>query len=1419
MAHETDPMPARAGFPRRHVILGWLGIGMVAHMAWAQLQPPEGVYVDDSFEANELLERAKRSADAEQWDQAVRHLTEIMDQFDGKVVAEPEDRYISIQRRIARVVGDWPDAGQAAYTRRFEPALRAALHDVRAARDTVALGALINRYFCCPLALEAADELGQHWLESGAFGRAQAIYERLLREHPLAERHRTHLLGRMVICSAFAGNWASVDATMAATGTDLDDHAIQWQGQPRPIKEVLDQLRASPISPIPPNPPITSTAWPVLGGAGDRNRIPDMAALPNTPLWVFSEFAPTTLAKQDGYFQGSSYRAALERGKFLAFQPVLMDSRVLFCDARRVWAVHHDTGEPLWTHEGVPDDDSDVGWQDRTVPSLFSCAIHDSTVYAELGGRPISYYGYQPTGNQSLLTALDLETGEALWQVSPAQFEDNPREVQFEGPPLADASGVYILVRRRRAFGFEDCYLWKLSPEASLLWKVHLGSAATGGFGYRRPTLGLISQVDGSIYVQTNLGTVASVDDATGEVKWISVYNRQARGGRDTWQRSGTNRAFPWQYNPIFAVPGGTLSTSAGFAETSQGELVVLPLDTEELIVMDRRSGSIRHRVSTREIGDIDVLLGVVDGRLFGVGTAVVCWDVANREMVWTRPMVDSPLYGRGALSRTHLFIPTREGLAQVPIDGGEPLVTSWDPTFAGGNVVILGEQVLIAGNDHVTAFGHRERVFERLQARLDDRPSDPVPALELAEMAYRSATTQTDPELQSADYTAGRRALDMCISRAGGLAAGLPDDLRSRLFNDCLRFANQHLEAAPPRTDAAIDLLILAAQSAPDIGGLLTQKARLAGAYALAGQHDAELREYHHILGDRGLRDLPWPNATSTAATAAVACRQRIDALIEQHGRGLYKSFDELAATQLAAATQARNPHRLAQIAETFPNAAAAPKAWLARGNVLSEQDEALAAARSYYIGLTRYPDGVSRAETMRRIAECYADAKRPGAARAWLTRGARQFPESRVQHDGRWLSLASYRDTAPRFAGHRNIPRPQVGVRPTRGFELPVAASARWLYPRVTRHSDADWSRLLVADEQLTAYTPMTGQPLWSVPIPAPGCELLTALHDVIVLESPHTIVALDSTTGQVRWTIGGGHEQLQNPLADPEDLPRWSNVVVKDDHLIAVRSDRTARCLDIRSGEALWETRLEHDPTQISTLTTDHWIALTLRGEQQLVDIRARTTGGLIHRLEPEGKSQIVRIVPSAAGITMLCTTRGITAFDTLDGALLWRRHFKAPLQPHTVHTTTDGLYCATTGQHVFKLSIEDGTPLWTSERLRQQGGPLTVVADVDELYILTGRRLASLDPVTGRLIVEIAPKNHEVFAAELVEGHVVLYLQGEDRLWAAMTPRPMHGVDVEPIDLGPFEDSPTLRCYNEGIIGTGKGSLVGWVSPLR
>jgi tetratricopeptide (TPR) repeat protein len=394
------------------------------------------------------------------------------------------------------------------------------------------------------------------------------------------------------------------------------------------------------------------------------------------------------------------------------------------------------------------------------------------------------------------------------------------------------------------------------------------------------------------------------------------------------------------------------------------GRVFYRPPDAPAILIYDagdgRRLGRIPTQVPTEvsHYEPVEALLAVDGDRLFAFGQrSVFClrWpnlieatergDYEDLEpeawAFWATKYyptqgdgrgVEAGIVGRPAVTKTHVLVPLPDELAAIRIDTGNrddtrlgearrwtalPPVAPFG-TFApastgvapedddgraravAGNVVAVGDRVLIAGQQALAVFADRDAIRARLTARRAAAPQDPEPILTLA--AIEGATGEWEQAVA-------------LIRDAADLPGG-----RSPAFDTALSIARARGE--PEVADA---LLSLAEAYADTPGEQVRVRFVAVDRASLVGGDAQRIALLQEVLIDPEWRQVPATaqgDVVSDLRTAGEVARLRIGELVEARP-ALRRQLRDRARTALEAAGD--DPIRLREVADAFPGTPAA--------------------------------------------------------------------------------------------------------------------------------------------------------------------------------------------------------------------------------------------------------------------------------------------------------------------------------------------------------------------------------------------------------------------------------------------------------------------------------------------------------------
>ena len=1050
------------------------------------------VYINDSFEANEMLETAGRLAARRRWDEAARLLDRAVVKYNDKLTRRAPGLYGPVAGRVVELIGSWPPDGLAAYRRLFESQARREYDAALGARDPGALYDLLDRHYCTAVGLEIADTLAQLSIEAGAFAQADAIYQKLLRDHPDVRVSPGKILARLALVSALVGDAGAAQRWTERSAAATPNPTLRWMGQVRPLAEVVEVVLSEVAGESRPEGPFE---WPTFGGRSDRNSAVDFRVDEAASLWRFD--GAGTGAGRAGALEDRSlsYERALESGRLLTMNAIAAGGLVFIHNAFTARAIRADDGTQVWTY--LPFGDGSVRRTETEGATVrwHGATYRDGRLYLVFGDEADSYYGDRATGTPSTLVCLDAITGEDIWRTRDAGFDEAFSRCVFDPTPVVADDKVCVMARRRRSFGFEDSYLCRFDAHTGTLEsRTHLGGASTGGFGFRRATMAIPTVVGGAVVVATNLGTVAAVNIQSGRALWLTLYRRDVG---TQWGGGSPGAAAPWHYNPVFA---------------DGDHLICRPLDTDALLTIDASTGELRDTVPTTSLDNVVSILGTRDHVLYGLGEGPFAYDMASQQLLWSAPLPsDERPYGRGLLTAERLLIPTRDRLCNYTLNGELAGTIAWESPEDAGNVLAMADRLIIVGNDRVSAYAPKEDVWARLRKRMAAAPDDPAPALDLTEVALRGG-----------DTAEALVAVERAVQRAGGFTAIVEPDLKRRIFDDCLALAEKIGVGESPDLEAAVRVLGYAAQCPPDLEGEIAYRERLARLHVQAGNPEAAVELYQQMIADRSLHSAPTAAGGAGRDTAGAMGRRQIDELIRLYGRKVYARFESQARRWLDAGVREADLAFLGRVVQTYPNAEAAPLALIEIGKILRKEGRPLEAVRRLSAAYSRYGDRIDAPRVMRLIADCYADAGRPESAWCWLTKAARQYPNALVKIDGRRVSFDEYRGRLGDIRDRVEPSRPAMELPLERTFVRTFDSPCHLLDPFYGAHPRTTWDAYYVySDARIHRFGAADDRPHWETPAPCRmKPELLLGAEDRAVFATRHQVFALDPRDGRRVW-----------------------------------------------------------------------------------------------------------------------------------------------------------------------------------------------------------------------------------------------------------------------------------------------------------
>jgi outer membrane protein assembly factor BamB len=944
-------------------------------------------------------------------------------------------RYTSVTWGVLERLAHWPREGLDVYRGRNE----AKAAEVVASAKGDDLGPLydaFSRYFVTEAAKRAGLRLIDAALERGEYAAAARIGDQLLDNYPTDDlvAERPGVLFRTALAHTLAG-----DAASRAKGKERADELAKSfpkeMGVVRGKDAVLaDVLRTDLAALAGGAGPATAGAgsvaagsgdsWPTFGGGPARSLVSTANANPGTRLYSLP-LAKPTLGRGSPSGTVQQQQSALEEagrtGQNTGVMPVADRGELFFQDGARVYAAALESGVPLqgWL-QTYPDTSGQFVLREvagSTRGSQQSVTVTDRHVLAvmgqvdRLGGIQ---YGQapQPPGEPRLV-CLDRSTGAAAWTVQLSTVAGVPknederaiRGLTMSGAPLVVGDTVLVAGRTPRTAQGEDCYVLSFDlGTGKFRWGCFVASSGVPqnpGYPVQQPANDAVAHLayaDGRVYCVSHLGAVASLDAYAGTIAWLSIYPvdvppMNGRGMPSSFlPAAGGPRLKPWQHGPPVLA---------------DGKLFVLPNEGKNLLVYDAATGREVKRISLdkiarwtgtvalRQVDKPTTLVGVVGDHVVLCGPAgigVYNWakfdeetfvdGAENPHAIWYSQSTTA-LAGRPFLTAGAVYAAYEDRVARIELSTGRrvtgsvypPGTQQWQEGEGPGNLLVVGDHVVVAGAGSVDVYTELALATARLDREVAAAAADPEPRLRYAEVMF--AAGQPDAALAR---------LGEAVARMGG-----PDKLavarhRDRLFNDALTFgvrASADGRAAPDGNPAAraraaqyFDLAAAAAGTPQQY--VQYRLARAKHADQQLRDPTAAVRLYQEILGRADARVVTLSdNQGSAPALAEEVAEKAITALVRDAGAAVYAPFEQAARTALAAAGGTADPAAkaaaLQAVAEAYPNATVAPQAMTAAADAFEAGGMPRQAVRVLRQAWFKFQGTPGRAALLEAIARNY--------------------------------------------------------------------------------------------------------------------------------------------------------------------------------------------------------------------------------------------------------------------------------------------------------------------------------------------------------------------------------------------------------------------------------------------------------------
>lgn len=1301
-------------------------LGFSTSLHAQQLRAPQNenpVYLSDSPIAADAFIRLPELIAQNNLDEASRlvHQT-IINHGDRLIESQSPGIFIPVRQRMYRFVLDHP-ALLNAYRLKQTPAARVGLNDqdgwIRVSQDA----------WLTEPGMIASLHSAQVLIESGHFLSAIRILDRLV-DHPDMKPHAQRAAQLANLAARF------VDSARAW------EHADQWSDlaninrSPHKQETVPDRIKNAPI-------PNSSLEW----NTRNTERTSEPLSLTGIVPSPLGQAVLTPEAHLDELQSSSATQSSGANWIPTAWTaPVLLGDRVYTNDGMTVSCFDRFTLRPYWriqtasTNTDLPITPAARSRMSRTFEDQTTITLDNGSLYLPTG---IPRNGTR-IGDPRVIK-VDAHTGRTLWSIDIQAIDESLKDASIRGQLIVDNDTVIVGARtnnrKQRLISFAAIGLDTITGKTK--WIRQIGSAGSLPFQQTGQLAHSPVLHEGIVYWTDYIGLAFAIDSSTGEVLWA-----RSLASPDLYDRFT---------RPTFATNTPVITEHGMFTLTTDGR---------QILQLDLQTGNIIATRAAQPSGESLYLLRV-NNKLACVSKTMVSFIPITRfeNGTFTRtPTLDgaNPIRGRAIVADNQIILPTNTGISIVNAD--KPSVIEKIDLDAYGNTIVTDGQILVVNENTINNFLAWSIASKILADRIK---ADPVAAITLAELAHRSEQTND---------------IVPYVNQAVGVINNAPfetqEELNKNLFDAIL-------EIVGSSTSKKL--------STQDQTTLYSQLATLAHTHKQVVAHRMAwgnwnsnhnnpaqaIRAYQDILDQPALGASMW-EGTSIAVRGELEASRRIYEILNSLGYTPYRSFDQLAKTELEFLDRSDDPIALEQLAQRYPWSTTTPEIWFNASKLWKSKNKVQSAINAATngidsaIALTEF--GIN---TDQRVIDQLAqiaiagmiDTNHPQNAQSLAASIIKVFPDLMIVIDG------------------NSITHDEIATRTRKANQLPKIGNAfiRDDQPLMVTGSPIKPVRR-IDQGGIVLYAPQIGrldyiragpnifETIWtrnSNTNEAPMIPWQDHARTIIFwpqgtdTDDTGTLEAIETTTGRTIWTVSDLLIELdQHSARIPDDLARLDGqfstpvqgpvrtnqlITITDGQTIVV-TDRIGRAigLNLVTGERLWNTDLPanrvHDidldggvlgicGESVSDITIEQPEGAT---KSVVASIDSRT-GKAIQVLDRFGQSpRWVRV--NDDGNLHVATAQRLLSINTKAGGIDWVVNEDYLAESQTGWIANDHLVVLNADSELFMISLLGGAqtarPLDDRQRIQQRGWvqvqPVISMNDSpDSVMVTTSRGMLVFD----------------------------------------------------------------------------------------
>ena len=758
---------------------------LCANVAQAQVNDTGTVIRPATRELRQLLNRARKALDEQDYPVAVQALEELLtdpslDDYFLELPGKPETQ-VSVKATASQLLGSLPAAARQLYETQVGHEARRNLNEALRDRDLAAVSEVARRFVHTKAGYEATFLLGRLELDQGRALAAAILLQPLCEQTPARDMLDPELSVLTAAAWRYAQRSDKANEVLIALKWRTPKAKVRLKDGEQSLFEKeedalkwLEHIAGRGLAPA----AAIANQWIMFRGDEARNA----ATAGGMPLVTSEWYFPSTNDPDLVNWISKYARTLLDKGEpIVPAMQALAVAAISKKDNKRldyvvirspdtVMGVSLKNGRRMWVYPyAVPITNN----AEKLTPGVQQAAttrenavrqrIWEDNLYGQLSSDGQQLYliedlefmntmsinqmrnvwvgarqNVQARGSNKL-TALNLvKQGKLCWTVGGESGMDDPNLAGafFLGTPVAVAEKLYVLAEFNG-----ELRLLCLSPQTGKLeWKQQLGSVPdetlTIRYDATRRLAGASpSFADGVLVCPTSAGAVVAVDLGTRSLKWHYTYERTDlpfRTTRGVITSTTVNNA---------ATAGRWLDSSAIVAD---GSVIVTPIESQLLHCVDLLTGKQRWAPIKRE--ESLFVACVHKGKIILVGKkSIRAISISDGSEAWKEPvdLNGEVASGRGFYNGSQYYLPTTgQQLLKVNLDTGK-VDEKARTEFNLGNLVSFAGEMISVGHDQMSAFYLADHMRAQVDKDLAANPEDVRAIARLGELMLTEGKTK----------------------------------------------------------------------------------------------------------------------------------------------------------------------------------------------------------------------------------------------------------------------------------------------------------------------------------------------------------------------------------------------------------------------------------------------------------------------------------------------------------------------------------------------------------------------------------------------------------------------------------------------------------------------------------------------------